>query len=372
MDELGKVGIEGRNLALSDAGVELEGEFHKGYICNLWTRTGGRVLVRLPSFRAGVLEEFFARVSYMRWELWLNPTIPLEIQAHVDRSRIQHEGRVATASADAIRRRFRTLGDSGPPDWVSHAGPDSEGDDDTGASKQRILVHVINNHCTFSLDTTGAHLHRRGYRPAHSGAPLRETLAAGMLIKAGWKGDVPLVDGMCGAGTLPIEAAMMARGIPPGAHRSFLFQHWPAFQERKWSYLRRQALQGVLAASPARIIGLDRNPQVMDLARDNGHRARVERDVEWCTEDFMRFDPSSLGLTPGLLVLNPPYGKRLEGGGREFYGKIGARLKQVYQGWQVAILAPERGAASALGLSSMRLWNISHGGLEILMVQGRI
>jgi len=353
----------------SDAGIEFSGKLKACYLPNLSLRTASRILCRLPSFRAGVVSELFHKVLSGRWELWLNPAIPLEIKGFVWNSRISHEGLVALTVMQGIAKRFQALQLTPPVRWSPAGGEEGSAGH---SAKQRILVHLRSNHCEISLDTTGEHLHRRGYRLEHSGAPLRETLAAGILLRSQWHGQRPLVDGMCGAGTIAIEAALLARRLPPGGRRSFLFQAWPSFQEKSWNHLHKEALKQVLAHSPVPILALDRDLGALAIARKNAERAGVGDDIQWQAADFFDFKPQDHRLAPGLLVLDPPYGRRLESGGRDFYERLGLQLRQVFEGWHLAILAPSKATALSLKLPSMRFWTISHGGSPIVVVLAKL
>lgn len=365
LEECRRLGIEGE---ISEAGVEFTGGIEACYLANLALRTASRILCRLPDFRAGTREELFFKASKVRWELWLNAEIPLDVASHVLASRVDHEGMVTEAIVDGIRRRFRELGMSEPPRGVPDAPPTSG----LEIERQRILVHLVNNHCRVSLDTTGPHLHLRGYRAIHAGAPLRETLAAGILLKLGWQGETPLVDAMCGSGTFGIEAALLARGLPPGLGRSFLFERWPSFQEKRWAYLRRNVVEDGPKETLPRIVGMDVDPAAAAIARANSERAGVVGDIEWMESDFFAFHPAEHGLANGLVTLNPPYGMRLEGGNAKLYEKIGTHLRDHFRGWRAAVLAPDRTLALRLGFRKSRTWNLVHGGLPILVAMAQI
>lgn len=371
LDELRGMGIA--EAELSDAGVEFSGKLSDCYRANLWLRTGSRLLCRLPSFRAGTVEELFYKVSSVRWELWLNPGIPLQVDGHVEYSRVQNESVVEKTILEAIQRRFRSQSMAVPSPFKREEGPDERAPRAPfTVLRQKLLVHLRENHCVISLDTSGEHLHFRGYRPQHGGAPLRETLAAAILLKAGWYGQIPLVDGMCGAGTIPIEGALLARRIPPGLHRPFLFEQWPSFEEKTWRYLCRKAEENALPGSPSRIVAIDREPGAIELARKNAERAGVGEDIAWYSMDLFSFVPGESGIPPGLLVLNPPYGKRIGGGGHSLYKKLGAHIRKAFQGWRFAIVAPDRSQATSLNLPSLRLWNIVHGGMPVWVAFGRL
>jgi len=358
-----------------DAGVEFSGRLKDAYICNLRLRTAGRVLCRLEPFRAGAAEELFHKASLIPWELWLNPDVPLDIEVHVERSRISHEGRVAEVVSESIEKGLRgrrtTLFEDAPAGENANSAAGDAHPDDIGL-KQKILVRLIENHCLISLDTSGAHLHQRGYRLRHTGAPLRETLAAAVLFKSDWKSNEPLVDGMCGAGTFPIEAALISRKIAPGSGRNFLFQKWPSFQKETWEYLCRKAKEACLPKSPVRIIGMDVDPEAVGVSAENANRAGVGGDIELERMDFFEFDPAKKKLKNGLLVLNPPYGVRLDSEGASLYERIGAHLRLNFKGWKFAVLAGSRGEAAAMGTGRLRLWKIRHGGMPVTVVFGRI
>jgi 23S rRNA G2445 N2-methylase RlmL len=365
--------------ALSEAGVEFSGRLKDACACNLWLRTASRVLCRLVPFRAGVAEELFYKASRIPWELWLNPEVPLDIEAHVERSRISHEGRVAEIVSESIEKNLWRNGPAHPvntrAEGKAHGAPGEAGSEpeaDDAGLKQRILVRLVENHCQISLDTSGAHLHQRGYRLRHTGAPLRETLAAAILLKSDWKSDEPLIDGMCGSGTFPIEAALISRRIAPGLGRDFLFRRWPSFQKETWQCLRRKASEALLLKRPDTIIGIDIDPEAIGVSAENANRAGVGGDIDWERMDFFEFNPRKRGLNKGLLVLNPPYGVRLGAGGTGLYERIGAHLKLNFKGWKYAVLAGSRPEAAAMGTGRVRLWNIRHGGMPITVVLGRV
>ncbi|HBD09291.1 MAG TPA: hypothetical protein DCZ69_13620 [Syntrophobacteraceae bacterium] len=360
--ELTELGV--RNLRISEAGVEFSGRLTVCMQVNLWSRTVSRVLCRLPHFRVGVVGELFHRTAAVPWEYWLDPRVPVLVQAHSLQSRVEHEGMISETVLRAVQHRFHDRGFAVPAVWV----PPREADEgaDRGLA-QRILVRLENNRCVISLDTTGRHLHQRGYRRKHGGAPMRETLAAAILLQANWRGDRPLVDGLCGAGTLAIEGAMLARQIPPGIEREFLFEQWPGHQPKTWDYLRRKAREGVLPHSPVPIVAVDRDRATVQLARENADRAGVGNDIRWEVADFLTVRPQVLGLAPGLVVLDPPYGVRTQQDTdlAGLYRRLGAHLREAFRGWQVAVAAPSPELARGLGFPRKRLWRLPHGGISL-------
>jgi 23S rRNA G2445 N2-methylase RlmL len=350
--------------AESAAGVEFSGKLSACYQANLWLRCASRVLCRLPSFRAGVPGELLHKAAAVPWELWLDPALPIRMQVHVERSRLHHAGLMEDTVLRAIQQRFRERGHLIP---ATQTVSPTTGSDAASEWCQRVLARLESNHCTISLDTTGPHLHQRGYRLKHAGAPLRETLAAAILLKAGWQGDRPLVDGMCGAGTVAIEAAMIARRLPPGGYRAFLFERWPSFLDKSWGYLRRKALETAAPRASCPILAIDHDDQALRIAQQNALRARVAEDIRWERIDFFAFRPDATNLSNGLLVLDPPYGRRMTDTGDPllFYRRLGDHLRQCLAGWQVAVAAPSAELAAALGIKPASCWQIPHGGIPL-------
>jgi len=358
--ELLQMGVQ--NPQVTEAGVEFHGKLRDAYAANLWLRTAGRVVCRMGSFRAGTREELFHKTAALPWELWLNEKIPLVLSVFVEKSRVSHQGLVQEAVWEGIQKRYRGLNST------FSVAPSAGGRE----WRQRMWVHLRRNHCLLSLDTTGPHLHERGYRQLHCGAPLRETLAAAILCQCGWSGNMPLVDGMCGAGTFSIEGALMARRTPPGLGRNFLFEQWPSFREKTWSHLCKKGREGERRGKNAPLLALDLDSEAVDAAGQNAERAGVRECIHFENMDFFRFEPVQVSLNSGLLVLNPPYGKRLKTEEDGLYGKIGAHVKRVFQGWRFAIVAPHGKAVSQLGLPGARVWPLPHGGLNVLVVLGRV
>jgi 23S rRNA G2445 N2-methylase RlmL len=239
-------------------------------------------------------------------------------------------------------------------------------------SRQRVLVHIEDNACEISLDTTGGHLHQRGYRRQHTGAPIRETLAAAILMRSGWSGETPLVDGMCGSGTLAIEAGLIARRMAPGGGRSFLFEAWPSFEDKTWGYLCRKAREQAAVDLKAPVIGIDRDPRALEVSAGNAARAGLEKDILWELEDFFRWNPQRLNLHPGTVVVNPPYGRRLNENPIRIYEYLGVHLREAFRGWQAVVLAPTRELATKLRMPTARLWKVTHGGSPIVIVFGKL
>lgn len=358
-------------------GVAFRGRLVDGYVANLHLRLANRVLVRVAALTARAPEDVVREVRAVPWDAWLPGDVPLRVDVAIHESRMASTGLVATKALDAIRDRMHAAGATMPPILASGHGQGSEtAPGETGTAEQRLMLRLDRNRLTVSLDSSGDHLHRRGYRVAVTPAPIRETLAAAILRFADHRGDVPLVDPMCGSGTFPIEAACLAARIPPGRLRSFAFQRWPSFRPATWGWLLRKA-DATRRVPDAAVVGADRDPVALDAARANAARAGTGDVPVFLHRDFAELSPADLpgpAGGPGLLVANPPYGLRLEPGAdpAALYRRIGQRLAGAWRGWRFAIVLPDERLVGVLGLPVDAILRLPHGGLTVGVARGRV
>jgi putative N6-adenine-specific DNA methylase len=330
---------------------------------NLWLRTASRVLVRLGRFRAAHLSELTRRAAALPWTQYLDDHVPVVVRATCHRSRIYHSGAAAERVAQALAEA------TGRADLPAHGGG---GVDEDGAA-QAVLVRIDRDACEVSLDASGAHLHRRGYRTETSPAPLRETLAAALLARAGYTGASPLWDPLCGSGTLPIEAALIATRRPPGRHRGFAFTGWRDHDPDLLAAVQAEA-DAAARPAPAAIRGSDRDAGAVALALRNAGRAGVADLVT-----FERCAVSAVALPegPGLVVANPPYGRRLGQAPalRDLYAALGHLVTRARPPWRLALVTPDARLAAATGVSFQPSpMSLSNGGIPVrlfLSVEGQ-
>lgn len=286
--ELRDLGLPGQ---VEPGGVAFQGTLRDAWRANLWLRVASRVLVRLEAFPAPTFAELERRLGLLGWDRYLAPGTTVDVRVASHGSRLYHQR--------AVAQRVRSTMDAHVPGllWVEERDPEAEG-------VQSVLLRLQDDLCTVSLDTSGPLLHRRGWRQSVTPAPLRETLAAAMVRASAVDG--PLLDPLCGSGTLPIEAALRARRVAPGRDRSFAFEKWPVHDARAFADLRLQARSQEVPWSGAPFEGRDQDPAAVEAARQNARRAGVE--------DSVRLEVAALeDLAPGPLplVTNPPYGHRL-------------------------------------------------------------
>ena len=224
-----------------------------------------------------------------------------------------------------------------------------------------------------SADSSGALLHLRGYRQAVGKAPLRETLAAAILLGAGWDGSTPLVDPLCGSGTIAIEGALIARRMAPGARRRFAFMGWPGYDEGLWRAAVARAESGALDVAPAPILASDRDAGAIAAAAANAERAGVALDVTLDTQALSHAAPPAVG-GGGLVASNPPYGVRVgdQDRLRNLYAQLGKLLDARFAGWRIAILSADRVLEGQVGVGLREALRTSNGGIPVRIMIGEV
>jgi putative N6-adenine-specific DNA methylase len=235
---------------------------------------------------------------------------------------------------------------------------------------QLIVVRLLENLCTVSMDSSGALLHRRGYRLATAKAPLRETIASAMVMASGWDRISPFLDPFCGSGTIPIEAALLARRVPAGYGRRFAFMDWPNFDSKSWDELLVDAGKATVSDIP-RMIASDRDAGAIQAAQANAERAGVAECIEFSRKPISAIDPPP-GL--GWVVTNPPYGIRLRKKNdlRNLYAQLGKVLRARCSGWYVTILCDRVQLIRSTGLEFDKGIPMMNGGLKVRLVRGLV
>lgn len=352
-----------------EGGVAFGGGDRALYAANLHLRTASRVLVRVATFHADSFAELERRAAKVEWERWVGPGMPVDFRVTCRKSRLYHSDAVAERLVRAVAKRV------GGEVALAPAGGAEDEDDEgaAGGARQRFVVRLVRDELALSVDASGALLHRRGYRQAVAKAPLRETLAAAMLLGSGWTPDRPLLDPMCGAGTIAIEAAMIARGIAPGLARAahadgFAFMRWPGFDAALWERLTSEARAAVrtsVADAPP-IVASDRDAGAIEAARANADRAGVADAIDFAVRALSAVPPLPPG---GWLVTNPPYGARVGERGplRALYARLGDVVASL-DGWSLALLSADRTLDGQLRLPLAEKWASTNGGIPVRLV----
>ena len=323
-------------------GVSFAGDRDLLYRANLWLRTAIRVLKPILEATVTSPDELYDAVRGLDWSQYLTPDHTLAVDCNVRDSHITHSQYAALRTKDAICDQF-----------VERMG--RRPSEDVDEPMLGLNLHIHRNRAVLSLDSSGESLHKRGYRPVLTKAPLNEALAAALVLLTGWTGDTPLVDPMCGSGVLPIEAAWLALRRPPGlTRRRFGFQGWMDYDVRLWTSLRDEARRGVRKVLAAPIFGFDIRRDAVALARGNARAAGIGHLLPFQTRDVRDFQPPP--GPPGQILCNPPYGERIgeEKELRGLYRILGEVLRQRCAGWTAHVFTGNAALARQIGLQPVR------------------
>jgi putative N6-adenine-specific DNA methylase len=339
-----------------DGGVEFSGPAPAGMAANLRSHIATRIVLRLGEVKAREFAPLRRGLAKLPWSAFIPRDRAVRIDATTTHCRLYHTGALAETVMLAITDGVGKL-----PIREKSADPD-EGE------TTRVLLRGQDDVFTVSVDSSGELLHRRGWRLEAGRAPLRETLAAGVLGLCEYDASKPFVDLMCGSGTFVIEAASLARGRLPGIGRTFAFERWPSHDANAWKTLREAKVEAPPVAAP--VFGFDRDRRVVDIARANAERAGLADAIQL---DVAPFQKAKLDCEPGLIVMNPPYGHRL--GDRrhamQVARQIGEELATRFRGWRAGILCPDPAYVATLGKGARRQPVATHalrnGGLRVTL-----
>ena len=364
--ELRAMGIDA---AAEPGGVAWTGGADDLYAATLRLRTASRVTVLAAEFRARTFFELERHARKVPWERWVSRGGAVRLRVTSKKSKLYHEGAIAQRVLEAIEHRVGPLAAGG-------VEKDEEGAEEE-ANAQLFIVRFVRDACTIRADASGALLHLRGYRQALARAPLRETLAAAMLLGSGWDGASPLLDPMCGSGTIPIEGALIARRIAPGLANPgrepcrYAFAAWPELDAARWSATVDRAREEIRPSAGVPILGSDRDEGAIEAAAANAARAGVSTDVEFSVRAVSAIEPPP---GPGFVVINPPYGVRVGERDplRNLYAALGRTLRARCPGWTLALLSPDRGLEAQVGIPLDEALRTSNGGIPVRLVTGRV
>lgn len=310
-----------------DGGVEFDGELIDIARANLWLRCADRVLLKMGQFTAVTFDDLFEQTKALPWENWIPVDGKFTVRGKSVKSQLHNVSACQAIVKKAVVERLKTQYDV---DWFSETGAD-----------YTIQIALLKDTAVLTIDTSGAGLHKRGYRLEAGEAPLKETLAAALVMLSFWNKERLLVDPMCGAGTILIEAAMIARNIPPGWNRSFAAEAWSVFEPNSWDEVRQVAKAGIdRATPPLQIFGYDIEADYVKIAQANAKRATVERDITFAQKDIKTL---WIDQEYGVLITNAPYGIRMSD--YEALNQIYIALHKTFRkklGWSVYVLTADK------------------------------
>ena len=346
-EELNQLGAS--NVEILTRAVSFEADKALMYKACLHLRTALRVIMPISTFRARDENELYLEVQKINWEDYLDKEGTFAVDSTVNSNTFRHSKYIALKTKDAVVDQFRDKYDTRPSIHVK--SPDL-----------RINLRIKGQDCTLSIDASGDAMFKRGYRVKTVKAPMNEVLAAGLLKLSGWQTEMPLIDPMCGSGTILIEAALMARNIPPLSFRNiFGFMMWPDFDQKLWADIKNEAKEQIKETEMI-LRGSDISVDAIQAARENISAAGVEDDIIVSRKTFSE----TKALTPsGMLITNPPYGERLETEKlNAFYSNFADHLKQNFQGYDAWIISAALEALKHIRLRASRKMTLFNGSLE--------
>ena len=345
-EELTNLGAD--NIQIGRRMVSFTGDKEMMYKANFCLRTAIRILKPIKQFKAKDPDEVYEAIKAICWEDYLNVDKSFAVDSVVFSDEFRHSKCVAYKVKDAIVDYFREKTGKRPSVRINK--PDV-----------LLNIHIAQDKCTLSLDSSGESLHRRGYRQEAVEAPLNEVLAAGMILMTGWRGECDLIDPMCGSGTIPIEAALIARNIAPGVFRKeFAFEKWNDFDQDLFDNVYNDDSQE--REFTHKIYGYDNNPRANEIALHNMKAAGVSKDIVLALQPFQQFQQPK---EKAILITNPPYGERISTNDLlGLYQMIGERLKHAFQGNDAWILSYREECFDQIGLKPSQKIPLFNGALE--------
>ena len=340
-------------------GVKFDSNWEGVYKANLQLRTATRILKPILDFPAYEPQELYNNIQKHDFTKYIHVHQTFTIDAHVRESSFHDQRFVAMKIKDGIVDQFREKFNERPN--IDNDNP-----------HLRIMVRIVKNQVNVAIDTSGDTLTQRGYRSEAGEAPLREHLAAGLVKMAGWDGQSVIVDPMCGSGTILIEAAMMAKKIPPGSLRKkFAFQNFKEFKPEAWDKVVTESLSEELETHPVHFYGFDIDGKVLSIAKRNAERAGVDDCITFqkCAVDVLE-KPSE----KGVMIVNPPYGERMGVSEelKDVYRDLSYILKKNFKGWTCYLLSGNEELTSALRLKTTRKMPVYNGPIECRFLEYKI
>jgi putative N6-adenine-specific DNA methylase len=343
--ELHHLGYE--DTTIDNGRIHFQGDVEAICRSNLWLRSAERVFVQVGVFEAFSFDDLFEGTKSLPWEEWLPENAEFPVNGSCVKSALMSisdcQSIIKKAIVERLKRRYRR-------ELFPENGP-----------RYRIEFTILNDRVTVALDTSGAGLHKRGYRTLSYTAPLKETLASAMLLISRWGPDRPLIDPFCGSGTIPIEAAMIALNIAPGLEREFDSQEWPQIPRETWYESLDEARSLIAADKEIRIQGYDINPAAVDIANHHAKLAGVSKNLHIQRRDMREI---SSRFTYGFIVTNPPYGNRIGefSENKTLYRDMGKAFSTLST-WSYSVLSSDAEFEKSFGRPANKKRKLYNGGI---------
>lgn len=345
--ELRKMGHE--NLKVENGKVTFQAQVEDIPKANLWLRTADRVLLKIGQFKAMSFEELFEKTKALPWEKW----IPINGKFPVTGKSVKSQlFSVSDCQAIVKKAIVERLKETYNEEWFREDGPEFP-----------VEVALLKDVAVLTIDTSGVGLHKRGYREQTNEAPLKETLAAALVLLSRWREDRVLIDPMCGSGTIAIEGAMIGRNMAPGLQRNFVSENWPSIPKEVWKESRMRALKAINQDKEINIMASDIDEKAIRIAMDNAYNAGVDDCISFSVQDMARIKSDAQF---GYIICNPPYGERL--GEREEVQRLYKRMGKVFSRfdtWSVYVITSHEEFEALYGKKASKKRKLYNGRIKV-------
>ncbi|MCX6261651.1 MAG: class I SAM-dependent RNA methyltransferase [Bacteroidia bacterium] len=348
------IGLGAENVQPVNRAVVFEGDQYLLYKANYCLRTAMSVLVQIAEFRIRSSDDLYKNSLRVNWKEYLDPEHTFSVIPVVNSPIFHHTGYAGLLLKDAIADWFREKAGKRPS--VDTSDPDIV-----------FNLHISNDLVTISLDSSVVPLYKRGYRKEQGSAPINEILAAGIILLSGWKAETSFLDPMCGSGTIPIEAALIASDIPAGRFRQFYgFQRWRDYKEEQFLQVRNES-ESKAHIPVIKISGSDISDNAVSMTRTNVESAGLSDIITISNNDFSDLKASD---NKGVIIMNPPYGQRIKSADNDkLYSMIGSTLKHNFPGYQAWLITSDRDSLKQVGLKPAKKTALFNGSLECVLVK---
>ncbi|MFH0974407.1 MAG: hypothetical protein V1874_01330 [Spirochaetota bacterium] len=348
------------DIKITEGGIEFSAGIKDIWELNFTSGCLTRILMRIGVFKALYFEKFREKIESVPWELYLKPEQTPGFSIKCRHSRLYHTGRIEEECGKGILSRMEKV------------YPATAREESSEVNRPTVYVRFEDDICTVSIDTTGEPLYRRGFRTHIAKAPMRETLASCILREAGVEKFDALLDPMCGSGVIPLEGALISRGIPAGMCRYFAFEDWPGHREKAFNYLKKKIIKKSKSGSTGfAVYASDIDEKAVETARYNFGTSGIAGDVEISCSDFFSLKRKDFPEEKLLIAFNPPYGERIGlKDVTQLYRQIGIKLRSGFSGSVCAVIVPGIKAEKALGISPIKRIQFINGGIRVALVIG--
>ena len=345
--EVKKLGYE--NMQVENGKVTFKAGIEAIPKANLWLRTADRVLLKMGEFKATTFEELFQQTKALPWEKWIPKNGKFPVNGKSVKSQLFS---ISDCQAIVKKAVVERLKETYNEEWFSEDGAEFP-----------IEVSLLKDIAVLTIDTSGAGLHKRGYREQGNEAPLKETLAAALVLLSRWREDRVLIDPLCGSGTIPIEAAMIGRNMAPGLQRSFISENWPGIPKELWKEARVEALKAIHQDKQITILASDIDEKSIKIAQENAFKAGVDDCIRFSVQDMSKIKSDSLY---GYIICNPPYGERL--GEKHEVQRLYKRMGQVFnrfETWSAYVITSDEEFEQIYGKKASKKRKLYNGRIKV-------